>query len=76
MKNYHNNISSVSMHIEVVDMYIFFAWSWQMLFDSYDNHEASKSFIFLKDKIGHCARSSVLRIVDFIFDFLKITILP
>ena len=45
--NCHNNsthIFNVSMHAGMMDIHIWLSWSWKMLFDIYNDHEASQSF--------------------------------
>ena len=45
--NWHNNIthiSSVEMHVGMVDMSTLFPWPCQMLFCGYEYHEALQSF--------------------------------
>ena len=47
----HNNlthISSVAMHVGMVDMHIFFTWPYHMLFDKNYSHVAWQSFIYIK----------------------------
>ena len=48
-----------------------FPWPYQMLFDSYDNHAESKTFICLKEAISHFTKPSVWCISDFYFIFLN-----
>ena len=62
----HNNgtyITSVVTNIEMVDIYTLLPWPCQILFDKYDTHVVSQSFICLKYMIEKFIRYYIMRIV-------------
>ena len=70
--NKYNNASYTSIviiNIVMVDRHILLPWTYQILFDSYDDHVLSQSSLCLKDTFSHFSITSVLLVFYFSFEF-------